>query len=85
VSHLRSSSSASIGALSLASIVVIFLAVSVRPAATATEPLRVDVHVGFGTANPLRFEPTDRNPSVPAASSVSFPAGDADDRAIETF
>ncbi len=85
MSHLLSRSSASIGAFSLASLVVIFLAVSARPAATATEPPRAEVQVDLGAAISARFEPTERDPSVPAASSVSFAAGGEDDRAVETF
>lgn len=83
--HLHARTSASIGALSLAGLVVIFLTVLPRPAVTATAPSGAHEQLSVRAANPPRFAPTDRDPSVPAASGVSFPTGDADEATIETF
>ena len=50
---------------------------SMRP--IATEP------ASFGGPHSAHIAATDRDPSVPSASSVSFPSGDAGEPAVETF
>jgi hypothetical protein len=85
MSRLHSRPSASIAAWSLLSMIVIFLAMSAQPMLTTTEPSRADEHVSLEAAKPERVEQTDRDPSVPAASSVTFPARDAGEPAIEPF
>ena len=85
MSHRQTLLSASIGALSLASLLVIFLAVSPRSAGGSIVPSSADEHLGLSTVNPPRVAPTDRDPSVPTASGVRFPSGDAVEPDVATF
>ena len=76
---------ASIGAGFLAIVLLMLWVESPRLIAMATKPPVANEVVRVGAAWAPRVEATDRDPSVPAASSVIFPAGDDSDSVIATF
>jgi hypothetical protein len=79
------SPSASVGVGSLAILVAVFLAASPRPTSTPTEDSGTVEPVSVALAAPALGEAPIHDPSVPAASSVTFPAGDANEPAIASF
>ena len=79
---------AAFGAWSLAVALVILLALfagSPRMFATTSVPPIVTEPVSFGAPHSARIAATDRDPSVPPASGVSFPSGGAGEPAAEAF
>jgi hypothetical protein len=76
---------ASVGAWSLAILVVAVLAAWPRPTASPAEGSGTIEPVSGAVASPSRGEATNHDPSVPAASSVTFPVGDGSEPAIATF
>lgn len=77
--------SASVGVWSLAIVLLILLAKASRLIATTAEPPIVNEPVIVGANPASRVEAKDRDPSVPDASNVSFPVGDATEPAIAMF
>jgi hypothetical protein len=77
--------SASVGVWSLAILVVVFLAVWPRPMASTNEGSGTIEPASVAVASPSRAEATNHDPSVPAASSVTFPEGDGSEPAIASF
>ena len=76
------------GAWSLALALVILLALfaeSPRLFATTSVAPTATEQVGLGASHGSRVAATDRDPSVPAASSVAIPAPEAGAPVIETF
>ncbi len=78
-------SSASAGAWVLAIVMVALLVESPRLVAIAIARPSPDENVIVASEDFLRVNATERDPSVPAASSVSFDTGDANVPAMETF
>ena len=79
---------AAFGAWSLAVALVILLALlagSPRMFATTSVPPIATEPVSFGAPHSARIAATDRDPSVPDASSVNIPASKAGAPIIETF
>ena len=76
---------ASIGAGFLAIVLLILMVESPRLIAMASKPPVANEIVSAEAAWALRSEATDRDPSVPAASGVRFPAGDDTESAVATF
>ena len=79
---------AAFGAWSLALALVILLALvagSPRMFATTLVPPIAPEPVGLGPSHAALVVTTDRDPSVPPASGVSFPSGGAAEPAAETF
>ena len=88
MSIVSSGPPASFGAWSPALALVILLALfagSPRMSATNSMPPIATEPDSFGGPHSARIAATDRDPSVPSASSVSFPSGDAGEPAVETF
>jgi hypothetical protein len=79
------SRSASVVVWSLAIVFLVFLVESPRLVATASERPVANEPAIAGAAYAPRVEAADRDPSVPAASGVTFPAGDDGESAIATF
>ena len=77
--------SASIGAGFLAIVLLILMVESPRLIELAAKPPVANEIVSAGAAWASRGEATDRDPSVPAALGVVFPAGDNTESAIATF
>ena len=77
--------SASIGAGALTIVLLILLVESPRLIEMATKLPVANEIVSVGVAWASRVEATDRDPSVPTASGVVFPAGDNTESAIATF
>ena len=78
-------SSASIGAGFLVIVLLTLVVESPRLIEMATKLPVANEIVGGGAAEASRVEATDRDPSVPTASGVVFPAGDNTESAIATF
>ena len=79
---------AAFGAWSLALALVILLALvagSPRMFATTLVPPIAPEPVGLGSPHAALVLTTDRDPSVPAASGVSFPSGDTVAPDVATF
>jgi hypothetical protein len=77
--------SASVGVWSLAILVVALLAAWPRPTASPADVSGTVEPVSGEVASPARAEATNHDPSVPAASSVTFPVGDGSESTIATF
>ena len=78
-------SSASAGVWLLAIVMVVLLVESPRLVAIAIARPSPDENVIVAPEDFLRVNATERDPSVPAASSLSFDTGDANVPAMETF
>ena len=88
MSIVSSRAPASFGAWSLALALVILLALSAgspRMSTTNSMPPIATEPASFGGPRSARVAATDSDPSVPSASSVSFPSGDPGEPAVETF
>lgn len=71
--------------LTLALVILLtLLAGSPRMSATNSMPPTATEPASFGSPHFAGIAATDRDPSVPSATSVGFPSGDADP-AVETF
>ena len=84
MSHLQASSTGSVATWSLA-ILIALLALSPVHMARTSEPAGTQGQVSLGAATPSRVASTERDPSVPVASSVSFPTLEAGESPTETF
>jgi hypothetical protein len=84
MSYLQASSTGSVATWSLA-ILIAFLALSPVHTARTSEPAGTQGQVNLGAATPSRVASTVRDPSVPVASSVSFPTLEAGESPAETF
>ncbi len=72
-------------ALAAAAVLAFFLTGSLRPVAPSAGESSEDGRVSLATTFDSRSVPTDRDPSVPPASSVDFPEGDESESAFATF
>ena len=85
MSHLEASSLGFVGTSSLAILVIAFLALSPAHTAQTSEPAGTQGPVNLAAATLSRVASSERDPSVPVASSVSFPALEAGEPPAETF
>lgn len=85
IPRVGNSRTAPAAALAAAVLLAIFLTGSPRPMAPPAGDSSRDEHVSLATEVDSRSVPTDRDPSVPPASGVDFPAGDDSESAFATF